>query len=262
MPSTRTAMYIDTHAHLYVRQFDSDRQAVVERLTKAGIDYVFLPNIDEASIPSMLEMVRAYPGVCYPMMGLHPCHVEPDFEQVLTRMRASFDRESYIAVGEIGLDAYWDKSSLPLQELAFREQIRWANELALPIVIHSRDTMDECIRLVREEAGPLLRGVFHCFTGTASQAAAIVEMGFKLGIGGVYTYKNSGLRDSLAAIPLDQLVLETDAPYLAPVPFRGKRNETAYLLHVAEALAADRGISAQEVGMLTSVAAREVFQVP
>lgn len=255
-------MFIDTHAHLYVRQFDQDRPAVMQRLQDVGIERVFLPNIDETSIPGMLAMQRDYPGMCYAMMGLHPCHVEPDWEEVLGRIRTHFDEGDYIAVGEIGLDAFWDKTSLPRQELAFREQIRWANELGLPIVIHSRDTMDACIRVVQQEASADLRGIFHCFTGTSMQAAEITEMGFKLGIGGVYTYKNSGLRESLAHVPLHHLVLETDAPYLAPVPFRGKRNETAYLRYVAEALATDRGISLEEVARATSDAALEVFRIP
>lgn len=251
--------FVDTHAHLYVRQFDADRDEVMTRLMDAGVSHVFLPNIDMESIPAMEALCGAYPDQCRPMMGLHPCHVEPNFLEVLAEMEQLLDQGGYWAVGEIGLDAYWDKTSLPRQEEAFRMQIRWANARSLPIVIHSRETMDDCIRIVQQEAAPGLKGIFHCFTGTAAQARAIVELGFCLGIGGVYTYKNSGLKEALEAIPLEALVLETDAPYLSPAPYRGKRNESAYIPVIAARLADDRGLPMDEIARVTTQNAARVF---
>lgn len=259
---TSAPMFVDTHAHLYVRQFDQDRDAVIARMVESGVGKAFLPNIDLESIPAMHELCAAWPEHCAPMMGLHPCHVSEDWREVLAEMAQWLDLRTYAAIGEIGLDAYWDKTTLPRQEEAFRVQIRWAIARGLPIVIHSRDTMEDCIRIVREEFAPGLKGVFHCFTGDAGQAARIVEMGFYLGIGGVYTYKNSGLDQALAEIPLDWLVLETDAPYLAPVPYRGKRNESAYIPLVAARLAADRGITAGEVAQRTTANAARLFERP
>jgi len=252
-------LFVDTHAHLYSRQFEADRDLILDRMVGSGVGKALLPNIDLESIPAMHALCDSRPEVCIPMMGLHPCHVGEDWVEVLRVMDEWLDRRPYAAVGEIGLDAYWDKSTLPRQEEAFRVQIRWANARGLPIVIHSRETMDDCIRIVEEERSAGLGGVFHCFTGTAGQAERIIAMGFFLGIGGVYTYKNSGLAAALSAIPMDWLVLETDAPYLAPLPHRGKRNESAFIPLIATRLAEDRGLGVEEVARMTTANARRLF---
>lgn len=257
-----TLKFVDTHAHLYVRQFDPDRDEVLARMLESGVGMAFLPNIDLESIPAMHALCAAWPDHCVPMMGLHPCHVGEDWREVLAEMEQWLERRDYAAIGEIGLDAYWDKTTLPRQEEAFRAQIRWAIGRELPIVIHSRETMDDCIRIVEEEYAPGLKGVFHCFTGTAAQAARIVDLGFYLGVGGVYTYKNSGLEQALTNISLDWLVLETDAPYLAPLPCRGKRNESSYIPLVASRLAEDRGVSLEEVAGRTTANAGRLFGRP
>lgn len=251
---------VDTHAHLYSTQFNADRKEMVQRLKATGVARVFLPNIDEESISPMWELCREWPGIFLPMMGLHPCHVGEDYEEVLDRIQEELRRQDYCAVGEIGLDAFWDKSSLPRQEVAFRRQIRWAKETELPIVIHSRDTLDDCIRIVREEKAESIGGIFHCFTGSSEQAQAIIDLGFYLGVGGVYTFKSSNLKDALSCIPIDYLVLETDAPYLAPVPHRGKRNESSYIQLVASRLAEDRGMTLEEVAIATTKNAERVFR--
>jgi TatD DNase family protein len=258
-PSDPSSLFVDTHAHLYSRQFESDREQMLDRMLESGVRMAFLPNIDLESIPPMHALCDHRPDVCIPMMGLHPCHVGEDWVEVLQVMVEWLDRRPYAAVGEIGLDAYWDKSTLPRQEEAFRVQIRWANERGLPIVIHSRETMEDCIRIVEEERDAELKGVFHCFTGTSEQAGRIIAMGFHLGVGGVYTYKNSGLTTALANIPLESLVLETDAPYLAPVPHRGKRNESAYISLIAARLAEDRRMSVEELARRTTANAALLF---
>lgn len=234
---------------------------MVERMQEKGVSKVFLPNIDEDSIEPMHTLCSKWPGIFHPMMGLHPCHVGEDFEEVLDRIHGHLVSGNYCAVGEIGLDGYWDKSSLPRQELAFRRQIQWANETGLPIVIHSRDTMDDCIRIVLEEKNDSLTGIFHCFTGTAEQAQAISDLGFMLGVGGVYTFKSSPLKEALRNVPLECIVLETDAPYLAPVPYRGKRNESSFIHFIASMLAEDRGVSLDQLARITSSNAEKVFRI-
>ena len=254
-------LLVDTHAHLYSSQFDADRDAMVDRMLEKGVSKVFLPNIDEDSIAPMLDLCSKWPGIFHPMMGLHPCHVGEDFEEVLGRMHSNLLSGDYCAVGEIGLDGFWDKSSLPRQEIAFRRQIHWANETGLPIVIHSRDTMDDCIRIVRDEKSDSLTGIFHCFTGTAEQAKAIIDLGFMLGVGGVYTFKSSPLKEALRDVPLESIVLETDAPYLAPVPHRGKRNESSYIPLIANMLAEDKGMPLETIAIITSRNAEKVFRI-
>lgn len=252
---------VDTHAHLYVRAFDTDRSEVIHRMRMAGVGRAYLPNIDLSSVEPMMALCRDRPGVCFPMLGLHPCHVEVDFEEVLDRMKILLEEHAVVAIGEIGLDAYWDKTSLPRQESAFRQQLRWGLDRELPVVIHSRETLDDCIRIVGEEGNGRIRGIFHCFTGDLLQAERIAGMGMYIGIGGVYTYnKSHELRDVLSRFPLDHVVLETDAPYLAPVPFRGKRNEPAYVRQVAEALAADRDLTLEEFARITSRNADLIFR--
>ncbi|MEY3052910.1 MAG: hypothetical protein RLY31_2695 [Bacteroidota bacterium] len=252
-------MYIDTHAHLYLPAFDADRDAVLASALAAGVERIYLPNIDLASVEPMLALSDTFPQTCYPMLGLHPCSVGEDFRAVLRSLEEWWAEKSFCAVGEIGMDLHWDKRFRQQQAEAFLIQTRWAMDRSLPIVIHSRDATEPLIELLEPLRGPALRGVFHCFSGTADQARRIVGLGFLLGIGGVLTYKKSDLPAALADIPLDALVLETDAPYLPPVPHRGKRNESAYLPLVAERLSALYGIETADVAAATTRNALRLF---
>ncbi len=252
---------VDTHCHLYSKDFHNDRPAVIQRAKEAGLSAIYLPNVDLDSIPGMLELEEKEPGFCIPMMGLHPCHVGEDVEAVLDRMEAWLERRSFVAIGEIGLDLYWDKTFAVQQELAFHRQMRWATKWNIPIVIHSREATDRCIELVAEHRADGIRGVFHCFGGTVDQAEKIKDLGFHLGIGGVVTYKKAGLDEVLRTIGLDKVVLETDAPYLSPVPFRGKRNEPSYIKHVAEKIAEALDAKVEEVAATTTANARELFGI-
>lgn len=252
---------VDTHAHLYSKRFQNDRQVMVERAIESGVELMLLPNIDLESIAPMLELEAAFPQHCIPMMGLHPCSVGTDYETVLAQMEVWLDRRPFLAVGEMGVDLYWDKTYLNEQIEAFRIQVGWAKERKLPIVIHCRESMDLVIDLVRELHDENLRGVFHCFTGNLKQAEAIMELGFYLGIGGILTYKNGGIDEVIREVSSDFLLLETDAPYLAPVPHRGKRNESAYVRHVAERMAEIRGISVEAVAKMTSQNAKTLFEL-
>lgn len=254
--------FIDTHAHLYSDQFAEDRDAMVQRAINAGVEYVLLPNIDESSIHGMHALVAAFPDNCFPMMGLHPCSITTDWEATLQHMETLLDKGNYIAVGEIGIDLYWDKSLVNEQKEAFRTQLRWAKARKLPVVIHARDSFPEIFEVVDEENDENLTGIFHCFTGTLEDAQRILNYGgFLMGIGGVVTYKTSHLPEILPQIPLSAIVLETDAPYLPPVPFRGKRNESAYLIHTAEKVAEVYGIPLAELQEITTKNAIEVFKL-
>lgn len=253
--------WIDTHAHLYAEQFDEDRAAMMERAREVGVQQFFLPNIDHSSIPRMLAMEEAYPGQCFAMMGLHPCSVKEDYEQELATVRQWLDQRPFVAVGEIGIDLYWDKTFFEQQKEAFLRQVHWAKELDVPIVIHSRAATDIIIELLAALPEGSARGIFHCFGGSPEQARRIINLGFYLGIGGVVTFKKSGLDKTLAEIELEHLVLETDAPYLAPTPYRGKRNESAYLYKVSEKVAEIKKVSIAEVARITSNNAEAVFSL-
>lgn len=250
---------IDTHTHLYVEQFAEDREEVVRRAKNVGVERMYLPNIDVGSIEGLLALEASDPQSCIAMMGLHPCSVKDDYQEQLGQIRSWLEKRPFAAVGEIGMDLYWDQTYEKEQEKAFLTQVEWALEFDRPIVIHSRETIDQLIKLVREVGDSHLRGIFHCFTGTVEQAEQIMELGFYLGIGGVLTFKNSGLDKTVAQLPLERLVLETDAPYLAPVPHRGKRNESAYVLNVAEKLADVQGISLKAVAEQTTANANTLF---
>lgn len=254
--------FIDTHTHLYSTEFDIDRTEVVENAIKAGVKTLLLPNIDVASIEPMYSLCAEFPQNCFPMMGLHPGYVNENWENDLAQIKqVLFEKKNY-AVGEIGMDLYWDKTFIEEQKKAFRIQIEWAKELNLPIVIHAREAFDEIFEIIDELNDATLTGVFHCFTGTLEQAHKIQSYGgFYLGIGGVLTYKKSELPTVLAEIPLEQLVLETDAPYLPPTPHRGKRNESQFLLHVAEKVAEVKNCSLMEVARITSENAEKLFQL-
>ena len=249
---------IDTHSHIYGPEFDNDRAEVIQRARLAGVDKVLLPNINEESIARMFQVAEEYPGVCYPMMGLHPEDVKEDWTQVLDRMEVLLD--GMIAVGEVGLDFYWDTTFRKEQIEAFERQICWAVERNLPLVIHMRKAEQELLEVMERHKSDGLRGVFHCFGGSKETALRMLKHeGFVLGIGGVVTFKNSRLAETLRHVPLDRIVLETDAPYLAPVPYRGKRNEPSYVAHVARFLSDIYNVSEEEVNDVTNLAVKRVF---
>jgi TatD DNase family protein len=255
-------MLIDTHTHLYLEQFDEDRDQVIQQALQAGLGKFFLPNIDMSSVPGMLALTEQYPGVCYAMMGLHPCSVEAGFETDLQKIYDALANKPIIAIGEIGIDLFWDKSTLPLQREAFRIQVQWAKEMKLPIVIHARDSYNELFEELNVLNDDQLSGVFHCFTGSLQQAEKILSYGnFYLGIGGVSTFKNSGLNNVLPHVPLNRIILETDSPYLAPVPHRGKRNESAYTALVAQHLSQLLNKPFAEIEQQTTQNALNLFQV-
>ncbi len=255
-------MFIDTHTHLFVEEFNEDRNIVIKRAIDAGVEMMLLPNIDVDTVEAMHQLARAFPTNCFPMMGLHPGSVDANWETKLETIRTHLFSGKYVAVGEIGMDLYWDKTHIEAQKKVFRTHIEWAKKLKLPIVIHAREAFQEIFEIVDELNDERLTGVFHCFTGTADDAAKIIGYGgFKLGLGGVLTYKNAKLDESLKNVPLEYIVLETDSPYLPPVPHRGKRNESAYLLHVAEKLAEIYGCSLKQIEEQTTKNAVELFQL-
>ncbi|NAW78743.1 YchF/TatD family DNA exonuclease [Vibrio sp. V33_P6A3T137] len=252
---------IDTHAHVYASEFDHDRDQVIKRAIEQGIERILLPNIDLDSIAPMLATEAAYPDLCRSMMGLHPCYVNADVKQTLEQIEYWFTQREFIAVGEIGIDLYWDKTYQAEQEMALITQLNWAKSLNLPVVIHTRYSIDQTLALLKQEQNGQLRGVFHCFGGTIEQAKAINDLGFHLGLGGVSTFKNGGMDKVIPALDLNYLVLETDCPYLAPVPHRGKRNEPAYTRLVAERIAELRGLSTEYVDQFTTNNAKALFKL-
>ena len=250
--------FIDTHTHLYLDEFDADRASMMERAQLAGVDSFYLPAIDSATHEAMIKMETAFPS-CKAMMGLHPCSVKENYKEELAIAQAYWDNRNFIAVGEIGLDFYWDRTFEKEQVEAFRIQIAWALEKKVPIVIHSRQSTLACVQVLKEFKSSLLRGVFHCFSGSVEEAQEIIKLGFYLGIGGVVTYKNAGLGAVIEKISLEHLVLETDAPYLTPVPHRGKRNESSYIPLVAEKIASAKGIDLEIVAEKTTQNAENLF---
>jgi TatD DNase family protein len=250
----------DTHTHLYSEQFNDDIDTVIQNCIEKGITRLFLPNIDATSIDGMMNLGADYPDNCFPMMGLHPTSVGENYKEELAIMEQWLSKQKFCAIGEIGIDLYWDKTLLKQQQDAFRTQINWAKERDLPFVIHCRDAFDEIFEILDELNDDKMRGIFHCFTGTLEQANHIINYGdFKIGIGGVVTFKNSGLDKVIEQIDIKHLVLETDSPYLAPTPFRGKRNESSYLLGIAEKVADIYSISIEEVAEITTTNSIEIF---
>ncbi|MBL4831357.1 MAG: TatD family hydrolase [Aliivibrio sp.] len=252
---------IDTHAHIYGTEFDQDRDSVIQRALAQGIDRILLPNIDIDSIAPMLATEAAYPDVCRSMMGLHPCYVKEDVNQVLNTIYNQFEQHDFIAVGEIGIDLYWDKTFKAEQEKALITQLNWAKEFKLPIVIHTRDSINEVMDILKQEQDGSLTGLFHCFGGSVEEAKSINGLGFHLGIGGVSTFKNAGMDQVIPHLDIDMLVLETDCPYLAPVPHRGKRNEPAYTHLVAQRVAGLMAMSIKEIDAITTRNAEKLFQL-
>ena len=254
-------MIIDTHSHLYLPEFDGDRDSMLKRAENEGIKVILMPAIDNETHLAMLEIEAQYPGKYLSMMGLHPCSVKEGYKQELKIVEEYFEKRLFVAVGETGLDFYWDRTFTKEQYESFQIQIELAKKYDIPVVIHSRNSIDECIKVIKENQRGGLKGVFHCFSGDDKQANDIIDLGFYLGIGGVVTFKNSGLDKVIAGIDMKNVVLETDAPYLAPVPFRGKRNECSYLKYIVEKLAEIKNIAKDEVQNITSRNAKELFNI-
>ncbi len=254
-------MFIDSHTHLYLSEFDQDRAEMLQRAIDSGVKKFYLPAIDSSEAARMLDLEASYPGVCMAMMGLHPCSVKENFKEELAMVEDHLRKRKFVAIGEIGLDFYWDKTFTPQQYEAFHHQISLALKYELPIVIHTRNAMRETIDVVKEYVSKNVSGIFHCFGDSIEFAGEIIGMGFYLGIGGVLTYKKSGLAEVLKNIDLKHIVLETDAPFLTPVPHRGKRNESSYIRIIAEKIAEIKNVSIEEVANQTSANAEKVFTI-
>jgi TatD DNase family protein len=251
--------FIDTHCHLYLPEFEADINAIMERAVGNGVEKFYLPAVDSATLPAMFALEKKFPGKCFAMAGLHPCSVKENYINELKIVEELLMQRKFAAIGEIGLDFYWDRNFEQQQYESFNLQIEWALQYDLPIVIHSRESMEQSINAVKEHQHGKLKGIFHCFSGTYEQANQIIDLGFYLGIGGVITYKKSGLADIIKDIDLKYIVLETDAPYLTPVPFRGKRNESSYLIYIAQKIAGIKNINVEEVAESTTVNAQKIF---
>ncbi|HMV08555.1 MAG TPA: TatD family hydrolase [Cyclobacteriaceae bacterium] len=252
--------WIDTHAHIFAKEFDADRDDMMQRAQDVEIGKIFMPNIDHTTIDSMLELERKYPAVCYPMMGLHPCHVKKDFEKELYIVESWLNKRKFSAVGEMGTDLYWDKTFWDQQVEAFTIQVGFAKKHNVPIVVHCRESIDQTLELVEKLQDGKLKGVFHCFTGSKEQAEKLVKLGFYAGIGGVATFKKGGMENVLPHVPLDRIVLETDSPYLAPTPHRGKRNEPAYIPLIAQRVAELKNTNLADVQNATTQNALTLFK--
>ncbi|MBC7777976.1 MAG: TatD family hydrolase [Phycisphaerae bacterium] len=252
---------IDTHAHLYSHKFDHDRSDMVRRAIVAGVTRMYLPNIDAESIEGMLALEAEFPDNCFAMMGLHPSSVQPDtYEAELATVEKWLGQRTWAGIGETGIDLYWDKTTLGIQQISFARQCEWAKDLGRPIIMHSRQANREAIEVVRQAQDGRLRGIFHCFSGTLEEAKEMIELGFMLGIGGTLTYPKSELPNVLREIPLEHIVLETDAPYLPPVPHRGKRNESAFVRHTADALSEAKVLPLAEIARTTTANALRMFR--
>jgi TatD DNase family protein len=258
----------DTHTHSYYEQEGEKRDEMMRRCLDNQVQRMFLPNVNSATIPLVFDLCANFPQNCFPMLGLHPCDVKEssedttiDYKDELSAIRKAMDTLSFVAVGEIGIDLYWDKTTLAIQQEAFLTQINWAKEMDLPIVIHCREAFDEVFEILNRERDDKLRGIFHCFSGNENQAQKVIDLGFLLGIGGVVTYKNAGLDKIVADFSLEHIVLETDSPYLSPVPFRGKPNESSYLRYIAQKVADLKQISIEEVARITTENSVRVFGV-
>jgi TatD DNase family protein len=251
--------FIDTHAHVYAAELTSDLDLVMKNALAIGINKIIMPAIDSSSLDAMLKVEQQFPENCIAMMGLHPCYVKENYKEELKLVEEWIGKRKFIAIGEIGLDFYWDKTFTKEQHIVFETQMQWALDLNVPIAIHTRNAMGETIEAVKPFAKKGLRGVFHCFSGSKESAEQIISMGFHLGLGGVLTYKNAGVAEAVKDIPMEYLVLETDAPYLAPVPYRGKTNEPAYMLEVAKKLAEIKSLLLHEIAAITTSNAEKLF---
>lgn len=251
----------DTHTHLYSEAFDVDRKEVIQKAIDSGVERFFIPAIDSETTQAMYDLEKQFPENVFLMMGLHPTHVQENFEEELTHIQQQFEKRDFYAVGEIGIDLYWDKSTLEIQQEAFRRQIQLAKSKKLPIVIHCRDAFEEVFEVLESEKGDELFGIFHCFSGNREQAEKALSYNMKLGIGGIVTFKNGGLDQFISEFPIEEIVLETDAPYLAPTPFRGKRNDPIYILKVAEKLSELYNLPIEKIAEITTANSKEVFGI-
>lgn len=254
-------MFIDSHTHLYLDAFQDDRKSMIQRALDAGVSRMLLPNIDSSTTKALFSLSASYPSQCLPMMGLHPTSVKENYLEELRHIEGQLEREGIIAIGETGIDLYWDQSYLKQQQEVFRTQIAWAMELDLPLVIHARDSFPEIFKALEKWGGPGLRGVFHSFTGTQEDLRRALSFDFMIGINGIVTFKNSGLSEVVQSIPLQRLLLETDAPFLAPVPHRGRRNESSYLPEIAGKVAEIHRLGIKEIASITSRNAEQLFQL-
>ena len=254
-------MYIDTHSHIYDEAFDTDRELVFQRALDVGVEMVLLPNTDENTIKPMMQFYESHPDNCRVMMGLHPEGVKEDYKRHLAVIEKEMERNCWVGVGEIGLDLYWDKTFEKQQIEVLREQLAWAKSLHLPVALHTREAFDLMFKVLEHEQDGGLSGVFHCFNGSEEQAKIAIDLGFHLGLGGVITYKNCDVKNYLENIPLDKIVLETDDPYLPPVPYRGKRNEPSYMIEVANKIAEAKHLDINEVAEATTNNARNLFRL-
>ncbi len=254
--------FVDTHTHLYLDEFDQDRDDAICRAVRAGVMYMLLPNIDRTSIEPMHRLCDAYPGNCFPMMGLHPTSVGAGWRDELAVIEENLRQRTYYAIGEVGLDYYWDITCKNEQQKAFRRQVELAVQYSLPLVIHSRKSLDDILIILNDMSEEGLTGVFHCFPGSLEQAMKAVKLGFKLGIGGVVTFKNSNLGHIISHVGVEHLILETDTPYIAPVPYRGKRNESAYIPIIAQSVADHLGVDLETVANITTRTALTLFGLP
>jgi TatD DNase family protein len=253
--------FVDTHTHLFLPEFEKDRKEVIKRAVNRGVTKMLLPNVDSSTIKPLLTMANEFPDHCLPMMGLHPTSVKENYEEELDRVKSSLTLENIVAIGETGIDLYWDKTYLDLQIIAFETQLIWAEEMRKPVVIHVRNSFEEVFEVLEKKKRPNLTGVFHCFSGNTEQAKRAINLGFYLGIGGVVTFKNSGLDKVIENICLSKILLETDSPYLAPVPHRGLRNESSYIEIVAEKIAEIKNVSTQSVASVTTENAEKLFNL-
>lgn len=253
--------FADSHIHLYAAEYDPDRNEVIERALSSGVEIMMLPDIDSMSRSSMFSLAKERPSCCFPMAGLHPTSVKENYSDEISLLESALDKENVFAIGECGIDLYWDKTFAAEQEIVFRHQAELALKRELPLVIHSRKSLNELIRILQDYKGSGLRGVFHCFPGNAQEALLLGAMGFYIGIGGVLTFKNSGLQDVVKQLPLQHIVLETDGPYLAPAPYRGKRNEPAYIPLIAEKIAEIKSIHIADVAAATTQNVKVLFAV-
>ena len=255
-------MYIDTHTHIYLKDFEEDRKEIITECLDLSVSKLFLPNIDSSTIEDVIQVCNTYPEICHPMIGLHPCSVKGNFQEELNKIYPYINSVQPIAIGEIGIDLYWDKTTLKEQIKAFEKQINWAKEFSLPIVIHARDSYREIFDVLDEMNDKNLKGIFHCFSSNLKDANHILSYGgFKLGIGGVVTFKNAGLDKTLVNISMDNLVLETDSPYLTPAPYRGKRNKSSYIPLIAKKLSEIYNVDITEIAKITTKNAEEIFNL-
>lgn len=251
--------FIDTHSHLFAEEFDSDRDTVITQAVNSGISKMVLPNIDYSTLNGVYQLCNQYPEHCYPVIGMHPTSVKENYQAELKQIEHFLESNKCVAIGETGIDLYWDKTFFKEQCEAFSEQLNWAYHLKLPIIIHCRDSFDEIYHLLKSRENNLPFGIFHSFGGNAEQAHKVIDLGFKIGINGTVTFKNSKLPEALQSVPLEEIVLETDSPYLTPVPFRGRRNESSYLIYIAQKISEIKGVSVEDVALITTRTAEGIF---